>query len=64
MDVSVRDHIAHLEARIKALTAQLMDEQSLAGRNAIDSEIRAAGMALSHYRAALLLESAIDKGRA
>jgi hypothetical protein len=29
-----------------------------------ESEIRAAQMAVSHYRAALLLESAIDRGRA
>jgi hypothetical protein len=57
MDVSVRDHIAHLEARIKALAAQLMDEKNLAKRNAMDSEIRAAEMALSHYRAAIDIES-------
>ncbi len=64
MDVSVRDHIAHLEARIKALAAELMEEKNLAKRNVMESEIRAAEMAISHYRAALLLESAFDKGRA
>ena len=64
MDISIRNHIANLEARIKALGAQLMDEKDLAKRNVMESEIRAAQMAISHYRAALLLESAIDKGRA
>ena len=64
MDVSVRDHIAQLEARIKALAAELMEEKNLAKRNVMESEIRAAEMAVSHYRAALLLESAFDKGRA
>jgi hypothetical protein len=61
MDVSVRDHISQLEARIKALAAQLMDEKNLAGRNAIDAEIRAAEMALSHYRAAIDIESTFQK---
>jgi hypothetical protein len=43
--------------------AQLMDEKDLANGNAMESEIRAAQMAVSHYRAALLLESAIfDNG--
>ena len=64
MDVSVRNHIANLEARIKALGTQLMDEKDLAKRNVMESEIRAAQMAISHYRAALLLEDTIDKERA
>jgi len=64
MDVSVRDHVAHLEARIKTLAAQLMDEKNLEKRNVMESEVRAAEMAVSHYRAALLLEIAFDKGRA
>jgi hypothetical protein len=42
MDVRVREHIAQLDAWVKALSAQLMNEQNLAKRNAIDSEIRAA----------------------
>jgi hypothetical protein len=64
MDVSVRDHIAQLEARIKALAAELMEEKNVAKRNVMESEIRAAEMAVSHYRAALLLEGAFDKRRA
>ena len=64
MDVSVRDHIAHLEARIKALAAQLMDQKNLAKRNVMESEIRAAELAVSHYRAAMLLESAFDNRHA
>ena len=64
MDVSVRDHIAQLEARIKALAAELMEENNVAKRNVMESEIRAAEMAVSHYRAALLLESTFDKRRA
>jgi hypothetical protein len=64
MDVRVREHIAQLDAWVKALSAQLMNEQNLAKRNAIDSEIRAARMALAHYRAATDIESSFDKGRA
>jgi hypothetical protein len=33
MDEPVKDHIANLEARIKALGAQLMDEKDLATRS-------------------------------
>ena len=58
MDVPVKDHIANLEARIKVLGAQLMDEKDLAKRNVMESEIRAAQMAVSHYRAAIILEGA------
>ena len=47
MDVSVRDHIAQLEARIKALAAELMEENNVAKRNVMESEIRAAEMAIS-----------------
>ena len=63
MDITVREHVANLEARIKALAAELMEEKNLAKRNVMESEIRAAELALSHYRAALLLESVFDKRR-
>ncbi len=63
MDITVKEHIANLEARIRALATELMDEKNLAKRNVMESEIRAAELAISHYRAAMLLESVFDKGR-
>ena len=57
MDITVGEHIAAIEARLNALASKLMDEKDLSKRNVIESEIRAAEMALVHYRAALDLES-------
>ena len=59
MDLTVREHIAALEARINALTIKLVNENGWAKRNAIESEIRAVRMALAHYLAALDLESTL-----
>ena len=63
MDLTVREHIAALEARMEALANELMDETDRAKRNNVESEMRAAQMALAHYRAALDLESTL-KGHA
>ena len=62
MDVTVREHIVNLGARIKALANELMDEKNLSKRNMVESEIRAAEVALVHYRAAIDLESTFDNG--
>lgn len=61
MDRTLRDHIAHLEERIHALNGQLMhdDKGTLMERNRIESEIRAAEMAIDYYRKALELEKQI-----
>jgi hypothetical protein len=59
MDLTVRQHITALEARMSALATELMDEKRLVERNALESEMRAVQMALAHYRAALDLESTL-----
>ena len=59
MDLTVREHIAALEARINALASKLVTEKAWAKRNVIESEIRAVRMALAHYLAALDLESTL-----
>ena len=62
MDLTVREHIAALQARINALVSKLVNEKGWAKRNAIESEIRAVRMALAHYLAALDLESTLRGG--
>ena len=59
MDLTVREHIAALKAQINTLTSKLVNEKAWAKRNVIESEIRAAQMALEHYLAALDLESTL-----
>ena len=59
MDITVGEHIAALEARVNTLASKLMDEKDRTKRNVIESEIRAAQVALAHYRAALDLESTL-----
>ena len=59
MDLTVREHIAALEARMNALASKLVNEKAWAKRNVIESEIRAVRMALAHYLAALDLESTL-----
>jgi len=59
MDLTVREHIAALEARINALASKLVNEKAWAKRNVLESEIRAVQMALAHYLAALDLESTL-----
>lgn len=56
MDLTLRQHIESLEERLKRLNQEIMEDRSLAERNQIQAEIRAAEMALAHYRAALELE--------
>lgn len=57
MDRPLKDHISLLEQRIEELTLEAMqNNNTLSERNRIESEIRVAQMALSHYRQALELE--------
>jgi hypothetical protein len=61
MDNSLRDHISHLEKRIRDLNAQLLDlGRTLAECNRIRSEIRVAELALLYYRHALELERQVS----
>lgn len=61
MDRTLRDHIAHLDTRLRELTTQIMDNTTtLAERNRIEAEIRAAELAISYYKKALELEEQIS----
>jgi predicted DNA-binding protein len=48
-----------LEERVKFLSEQMMDTQDLTARNRIEAEIRAANLALTHYKAAMQVEESI-----
>jgi hypothetical protein len=61
MDRPVRDHISHLESRLRELNLKIMENrQSQEERNRLESEIRAVNLALSYYREALNLEKQIN----
>jgi hypothetical protein len=58
MDITVREHITRLESRIQRLNQEIMENRvSQQERNRLEAEIRAANLALTHYRAALDIES-------
>jgi hypothetical protein len=59
MDLTVREHIARLETRLRMLNTQIMEDASLDRRNQLEAEIRACTLALEHYRAALNIESGL-----
>jgi hypothetical protein len=59
VDRTLREHISSLEARIKRLSEQMMDEQNITTRNRLEAEIRAANVALTQYRAALQVEESL-----
>jgi hypothetical protein len=60
MDRTLRQHISHLEQLLQTLTSQIMeDTRTQVERNRIESEIRAAQLALTYYRKALELEQQI-----
>ena len=61
MERPVKDHISHLEQRLDELNKQIMENRrTQIERNRIESEIRAAEMALTYYRKALELERQIS----
>jgi hypothetical protein len=60
MDRTLREHISFLEQRIKRLSEEGMNSVDLEERNRIEAEIRAATLALSHYREALQLEKSLS----
>jgi hypothetical protein len=60
MERPVKDHISHLEQRIDELNKQIIeDRRTQDERNRIESEIRAAELALVYYRKALELEQQV-----
>ncbi len=61
MDLTVRQHIANLEERLRQLNLEFMDETDTVRRNRLESEIRAVELALSHFRTALELEKSLSQ---
>ena len=63
MQRTLGEHITRLEERVKFLSEQLMgtsDLTDIMARNRIEAEIRAANIALAHYRAALDVEQSLN----
>ena len=60
MEAPLKVHIRNLEQRLQTLTEQLMANRvSREERNRLEAEIRAANLALSHYRTAIELERSV-----
>jgi len=62
MDVSIRKHLQSLEERLEVLSRQIMENRSRDERNKLEAEIRAANLAIAHYKAALDLEQSLTPG--
>jgi hypothetical protein len=63
MKRTVEEHILLLERKLGLLEAELMNETSLENRNRIETEIRAANLALGHFRAALEVEQSLQSSQ-
>ncbi len=63
MDVSIRQHLQNLEQRLELLSRQIMENRSREERNKLEAEIRAANLAIAHYKAALDLEHTLSAPR-
>lgn len=59
MERTVGEHIRTLEERLELLSAQIMQENHVAKRNQLESELRAVQSALTLYRSALDIENRI-----
>lgn len=59
MERSLRTHIAELQELMHTLNEELMHEEDLRRRNELETKVRAAEMALKHYRSALELEQSL-----
>lgn len=60
MDLSVREHLQKLEQRLQLLNQEIMENRSRDERNKLEAEIRAANLAITHYKAALELEGSLS----
>jgi hypothetical protein len=56
MEVTLREHLQRLDERLESLSREIMENRTLEERNRIEAEIRAANLAIAHYKAALELE--------
>jgi hypothetical protein len=62
MDRPLNEHLSFLENRVQTLNRLLMaNSQTQAERNRLESEIRAAELALTHYRKAVELEKQVGR---
>ena len=59
MQNSLHEHILHLENRIQELSDQLTRPCETSTRERIESELRAARLALDYYRKAFKLEQEV-----
>ena len=53
MERTLRTHIEDLELILRQLNDEVMEQDDLRVRNALEARVRAANQALEHYRAAL-----------
>ena len=61
MEMPLGAHIRRIEKRLQVLSVQCMQNgRGLPERNRIEAEIRAANLALAHYKAALELEKQLS----
>ncbi len=62
MERTLKEHISSLENRIEQLNAEMMEKHRTQEQiNEIESELRAATLALSYYLKALELEKSLAK---
>ena len=63
MDHSFKLHIEFIEKQLHLLNRKVMEEDGLTAeeRNRIESEIRAAKLALEHYQKAFVLEDSLHR---
>lgn len=59
MDLTIRQHMERLEARLRAVSAEIMNESDIGRRNEMESELCALNLALDHLRAALEIENRV-----
>ena len=60
MNRTLAEHIQTLEQRRKLISTQIMQEESFAKRNHLETELRAVDSALAYYRSAFEIESRIS----
>lgn len=62
MDKPLRQHIAELETRVQQLSQDMMQNRITRDeRNRLESELRVAQQALSHYQQATKLEAQLQR---
>ena len=61
MQRTVKAHIEDLERILRQLNDELMQQEDLRMRNALEARVRAADQALEHYRTALALEARVHQ---